>query len=163
DNVTGAPEGPMYSAKWASVRKEFFLMNPLLIARHVLDDPGAAKERGMTLIDGALHHAVEITLPKDFGGTPPLTLFVHAGTGTPTRASLRENDQLLRDVTVESFYSDFVLAGDVRTPRAVTLAVAGDVVASETRTDVETNAELASDAFSFPAGAKPTFVADDAR
>lgn len=162
NNVIGAPEGPMSSARWASLRKEFSLLNPLLIVRRALERPETTSERGVQLVNGAPHHALEIELPQSYGGSQPVTLFVHAATGLVSKVAVLENDHLLRDVQVEVFYADYLRSGDVRTPRSVLMSVAGELVLAETRRELTIEPSFAADRFDFPGSNTPTYAEIDA-
>ncbi len=98
-NFGGPAQLNMLSDRWASIRKHQRLLNPQLILRDVLANPGSARELDMTLIHGMPHHVVAVA-----GPVAPLLLYVNAFNGQLTKAETMENDVLRRDVPLEVHY-----------------------------------------------------------
>jgi glyoxylase-like metal-dependent hydrolase (beta-lactamase superfamily II) len=153
EHIFGYPGGDMLSDRWASTRKQQRLLNPHLILRDVAADPTLASDAGVALLDGSVHHLVEV---KD--KTHPVTLFVNVQTGTIDKAMTTENDQLERDIDLEVFYYGWKPAGaGLLFPSNVYLAKRGEIVHQEARSSVTVNGAIDPNVFMFPGGAKPMF------
>lgn len=153
EHLFGFPSGDMLSDRWASTRKQQRLLNPHFILRDAAADPTLVSDAGFALLDGSVHHLVDI---KD--RTHPVTLFVNVQTGTIDKAATVESHHLERDIDLEVFYHGWKPAGgDLLFPSDVYLAADGLIVHQEARSSIKVNEAIDAKLFDFPAGAKPVF------
>jgi glyoxylase-like metal-dependent hydrolase (beta-lactamase superfamily II) len=153
EHLFGAPGGDMISDRWASTRKQQRLLNPHIILRDAAADPSIVSEAGFAVLDGSLHHLVNIN-----DKTRPVTLFVNVQTGTIDKAVTVESHHLDRDVDLEVFYHGWKPAGGgLLFPSDVYLALDGQIVNQESRSSVKVNEAIDAKLFDFPTGATPVF------
>lgn len=146
----------MLSDQVGALRKELRLLNPQLILQDVAAAPTTATEGTPALYNGVLHETLVVT-----DAVAPITLYVNPFDGTISKLETKENDHLRRDVALEVFYSDWQgAAGQVKYPGAVLLAVDGELVRAETRTEFQVNVEV--DATIPTLDPAPVFVEADA-
>ncbi|MEO5726554.1 MAG: hypothetical protein ABI134_15810, partial [Byssovorax sp.] len=133
EHLFGYPSGDMLSDRWASTRKQQRLLNPHFILRDAATDPALVSDAGFALLDGSVHHLVDI---KD--KTHPVTLFVNVQTGTIDKATTVESHYLDRDIDLEVFYHGWKPAvGGLLFPSEVYLAVDGEIIDQEARSSVK--------------------------
>jgi glyoxylase-like metal-dependent hydrolase (beta-lactamase superfamily II) len=159
DSFFGGPSGAdMLSDRHAAVRKQQRLLNPHLLLREVAANASLASDGGAALLDGSLHHLVVLQ-----DSVYPITLYVNANTGRVSRLTTKESDHLHRDVPVDVHYVGWLpVAGGPPFPSQVALSVNGAVVHLESRQSVAVNGALSPTLFDFPAGASPSYRAEDA-
>lgn len=148
NNILGAPEGPMDSARWAAIHKEHLLLNPYLIVRHALLHPEA-------LLPRRSGFAVDVSALG--AGERPVRMFLERRSGRVVRAHVVENDHLLRDVPVDVYYASYQPVDGFTLPTAVSLEVDAELVAHEERSEVAVNPVLDGDLFAFPDGPSPSY------
>jgi glyoxylase-like metal-dependent hydrolase (beta-lactamase superfamily II) len=159
DGLFGGSSGDLASAGTAAIRKERRLLLPELILRDVARDRSLATDAGDALLDGSLHHLVQIE-----GAVAPITLYVDAETGRISKLTTLESDHVLRDTEITAFFADWQSTdGGLRFPRQVYLASGDDVVLAERRTAVDVNVTIDEGDLELPPDANPTYVAEDAR
>jgi glyoxylase-like metal-dependent hydrolase (beta-lactamase superfamily II) len=152
-NFAPASTKAMTSDRWAAILREQRLLNPHLILRDVLRRPRLARAGGSTRING---RAQRILVVRD--DVAPIRLFVDRRNGRITRLTTLDHNYNRGDVLVAVDYRGWRGAGrGVRFPRTVRLAEDGQVLHTETRSEVRANARLAGSLFRFPAGVSPTF------
>jgi glyoxylase-like metal-dependent hydrolase (beta-lactamase superfamily II) len=149
----------MLSDQMGALRKELRLLNPQLILQDVAAAPATATEGTPALYNGVLHETLVVT-----DAVAPITLYVNPFDGTISKLETKENDHLRRDVALEVFYGDWQgAAGQVKYPGAVLLAVDGQLVRAETRSEFQANVAVAGADVAIPTlDPAPVFVEDDA-
>jgi glyoxylase-like metal-dependent hydrolase (beta-lactamase superfamily II) len=131
----------------AAVRREFRLLNPLLYLRTAAMTEGAATIKADVERDGRTYHVIEVDDP-----TYPVKLLVDAESGRVARLKTLQNDHIWGDVETEVSFGDWSSAegSPLQFPYRVELAVSGQTVHTEDRTDVAVNPEFAAEAFALP-------------
>ncbi len=131
----------------AAVRREFRLLNPLLYLSKAATTEGAATIMADVEHDGRTHHVIEVADP-----TYPVKLIVEEGSGRVVLLKTLQNDHIWGDVEIEVSYGDWSSPEGSRLqfPHVVELAVSGQILHTESRTNVVVNPEFAADAFSIP-------------
>ncbi|NUQ74254.1 MAG: MBL fold metallo-hydrolase [Polyangiaceae bacterium] len=160
ESIFGFPAGDMLSDRWASVRKQQWILNPHLLLKQAAADPTMIlDDKGVALLDGTVHHLV--VLENDIS---PITLYVNQATGWINKLTLSENDNLHRDVDVEVLYYGWAApaAGGLKFPSDVYIARSGEIIHQEARSSVEVNPAIAAGTFDFPAGSNPMYSEMDA-
>jgi glyoxylase-like metal-dependent hydrolase (beta-lactamase superfamily II) len=133
---------PMSADRWASTVQLQRLLNPQLVLREVLADPGL-------IID---NRGNRFRVRDDVN---PLTLTIDPTTGFITRLETVELDYNRRDVPLEVSYADWQPFGELFFPTEVSITLAGALIHRETRTAVEVNPVLSGTRFDLPAGITP--------
>ena len=158
ESVFGFPGGDLTSDRWASTLRQHTLLHPELLLRDIALGARTAEDQGIALRDGELRHRIDVS-----DGVHPISLFVDRYTGEITDLATLENDHVTGDTTVEAHYLGWrAWGGDVRLPAEVAIAVGDQLVHSERRTAIDTEAALDPAQFAFPAGSNPQYVAADA-
>lgn len=158
ESVFGFPSGDLTSDRWASTLRQQTLLHPELLLRDIALGTRTAEEHGIALRDGELRHRIDVS-----DGVHPISLFVDRYTGEITDLATLENDHVAGDTVVEAHFLGWrAWGGTARLPAEVAIAVGDQLVHSERRTAIETDAALDPALFAFPAGANPTYVAADA-
>ena len=100
--------------------------------------------------DGRPHHVIEVADP-----TYPVELIVDAEGGQVSMLRTMQNDYIWGDVEIEVSYGDWSSpeGSSLQFPHRVELALSGNTLHAESRTDVVVNPEFAADAFALPRGA----------
>lgn len=149
DSLFGLPAGPILSDRWASIRRQQWLLNPHLLLKDVAAGRRMATAAGTTLFDGSVHQLVSVSDP-----VRPIILFVHAATGRLAKLETVENDALLSDVKIEVFYSGWQPAtgGALLVPTDVFLTLDGQLIHSESTRAAEVNPTFPASTFELPAG-----------
>lgn len=156
DNLFGAPSAPMPSDRVAATRRQQALLNPQMLVRAALADPGGVEELGAQDYDGRAHELLQLP-----GSVRPIVLWVDGETDEISRLVTLENNPLHRDVEIEVVFEDWSAgAGALAFPAHVTFAVDGAIVADETRIQTTTDAAFDPGAFALPVEGR--YVADDA-
>ncbi len=151
DNVFNPPDAStnraLTSLRHAAVRREFRLLNPLLYLRAAAVTEGAATIKADVEHDGRTHHVIEVADPAY-----PVELIVDAESGRVAMLKTLQNDHIWGDVQTEVSYSDWSSpeGSSLQFPHRVELAVSGQTLHTESRTDVAINPEFAADAFALP-------------
>jgi glyoxylase-like metal-dependent hydrolase (beta-lactamase superfamily II) len=159
DNLFQVPGGALASERWASARRQQTLLHPAVIARGLATGKLTATDAGVGVIDGVLHHRLEVADP-----VAPLTLWIAVGTGRLSKLTTIENDHLRADVPVEVLYSDWTAAGGgVSVPRRAVITVGGELIHDELRTAITGNAAVPAATFTVPDGGQPSIVVDEVR
>lgn len=160
EHVFGFPGGAMLSDRLAATRKQQRLLNPHVLLRAALAEPARVRDAGLGVLDGGLHHLVEVA-----DAAAPITLWIHQQTGRISKATTLENDYVRSDVAVEALYGTWRAADDgtLLFPRDVVLTLAAEPAHVEQRTAVRTGVALDPAVFVLPEGtADAPFVAADA-
>jgi glyoxylase-like metal-dependent hydrolase (beta-lactamase superfamily II) len=160
ESIFGAPTGPMLSDRWASIRKQQWILNPHLLLKQAAADPALVlDDTGVALLDGTVHHLVVVQ-----NDVSPITLYVNKTTGWINKLSFVESENLHRDVDVEVLYYGWApsASGGLKFPSDVYIARSGEIIHQEARSSVEVNPAILGGAFDFPAGSNPMYVATDA-
>ena len=158
DNLFGAPGGAMPSDRWASGRRQQRLLHPEVLVRGLATGALAARDAGLGVVGGVLHHRLEVDDPVH-----PWTFWVEVGTGRLTRVVTIENEHLRGDVELTASYAGWEDAGGgLRLPRQAVLTVDGEVIHEEQRTALSVNPSLAADTFAIPGGGAVAVDAADA-
>lgn len=149
----------MLSDQMAALRKEMRLLNPHLILQDVAAAPDTAAEGTPALYNGVLHETLVVE-----DAVAPITVYINPFDGSISKLETKENDHLRRDVSIEVFYSDWQGAeGQVKFPGAVLLAVDGQLVRAETRTEFQANVAVNAADLAIPTiDPVPAFVQADA-
>lgn len=128
-----------------AVRREFRLLNPLIYLRAAATTDGAATVKADEEEDGQTYHVIEMA-----DATYPVELMVETGTGRVAGLRTVQYDHIWGDVGIEVSFDDWsaMEGSPLQFPRRVELAVAGETLHSENRTDVVANPGLA--AFALP-------------
>ena len=152
DSLFGFPAGAILSDRWASIRRQQWLLNPHLLLKDVAAGRRMATAAGTTLFDGSVHQLVSVTDP-----VRPILLYVHAATGRLDKLETVENDALLSDVKIEVFYSSWQpsTTGALLVPTDVFLTLDGKLIHTESTRAAEVNPTFAATTFELPAGASP--------
>ncbi len=131
----------------AALRREFRLLNPLLYLRTAATTRSAATIKADVEYEGRTHHVIEVADPAY-----PVELIVEPETGLVVMLKTRQNDHIWGDVEIEVSYRDWSAPEGSRLqfPRRVELALSGQTLHTEIRTDVVVNPDFAADAFAFP-------------
>ncbi len=151
DNVLNPPDAStdraLTSGRNAAVRREFRLLNPLLYLRTAALTEGAATIKADVEHDGRTHHVIEVADPSY-----PVELIVDAESGRVAMLKTLQNDHIGGDVEIEVSYGDWSSpeGSPLQFPHRVELAVSGQTLHAESRTDVVVNPEFADDAFALP-------------
>jgi glyoxylase-like metal-dependent hydrolase (beta-lactamase superfamily II) len=148
----------MSSDRWASIRKHQRLLNPHLILRQLLANPGLASDGGQVLLDGVTHRLLVVQDP-----VAPLMLFLNGRTGRIAKLTTMESDTVRRDVPLEVVYSNWqvVRPQGLLFPNDVSVFFDGVRVHQETRTAINLNPAIDAALFAFPEGVAPIY--DEAR
>lgn len=160
ESIFGAPPGAMLSDRWASIRKQQWILNPHLLLKQAAADPALIlDDTGVALLDGTVHHLVVVQ-----NDVSPITLYVNQTTGWINKLSFVESENLHRDVDIEVLYYGWApsASGGLKFPSDVYIARSGEIIHQEARSSVEVNPAIAAGTFDFPAGANPMYSADDA-
>ena len=131
----------------AAVQREFRLLNPLLYLRTAAMTEGAGTVKDDVEHDGRPHHVIEVSDP-----TYPVELIVDAESGQVSMLRTMQNDYIWGDVEIEVSYGDWSSpeGSSLQFPHRVELALSGNTLHAESRTDVVVNPEFAADAFALP-------------
>ncbi len=131
----------------AAVRREFRLLSPLLYLRTAAMTEGAATIKADVERDGRTYHVIEVDDP-----TYPVELLVDAESGRVAMLKTLQNDHIWGDVETEVSFGDWSSAegSPLQFPHRVELAVSGQTLHTEDRTDVAVNPEFAAEAFALP-------------
>ncbi len=132
----------MSSDRWASIIQLQRLLNPHLILKEILADPGLMIEN----------------MGNQFrmqDGVHPLSLTIDPNTNFIARLETLELDYNRRDVALEVSYANWQTFGTLSFPTEVSIALAGETIHQETRTTIEVNPTLAGSSFDIPAGITP--------
>ena len=131
----------------AAVQREFRLLNPLLYLRTAAMTEGAGTVKDDVEHDGRPHHVIEVADP-----TYPVELIVDAESGQVSMLRTMQNDYIWGDVEIEVSYGDWSSpeGSSLQFPHRVELALSGNTLHAESRTDVVVNPEFAADAFALP-------------
>ena len=157
DNLFGIPGRAMLSDRWAATVKQERLLNPHLIVREIARNPARAEDGGIVELDSGAHELVIV------GDDPsPINLYVSVETGRLSKATTLENSHLLRDVMIEASYDDWREHDGLFVPAAVTLAMDGEIVHTQTRSQIAINPAFEPELFALPEGADPVFDAEGA-
>jgi hypothetical protein len=158
DNFFGAPGGALASDRWASARRQQLYLHPEVIARELAAGARTAKDAGVGVLGGVLHHRLEVS-----DAVAPLTLWIEVGTGRLSKISSFENEHLRADVPVEAFYTDWSDVGaGLSLPRRAVLTIDGETVHEELRTALAANSVFPAATFQVPGGGQTTVIADHA-
>jgi glyoxylase-like metal-dependent hydrolase (beta-lactamase superfamily II) len=143
----------MTSDRWASGRKQQWLLNPQLILRDLAQDPSLASEAGEQILDESVHHLLVVQ-----NEVATMTLYINANTGRITKLTTMENDHLRRDVPLDLFYYNWQPVGDnLWFPTELYLALDGHILLKEIRTAIQVNQPLDPALFEVPAEVEPVF------
>lgn len=131
----------------AAVRREFRLLNPLLYLRTAALTESAATIKANVEHEGRTHHVIEVADPAY-----PVELIVDAENGRVAMLKTRQNDYIWGDVETEVSYGDWSSpeGSSLRFPHRVNLALSGQTLHTESRTNIFVNPEFAADAFVLP-------------
>lgn len=152
DNLFGAPGGAMGSDRWASIVRRQQLLNPQLLIIAALADPSIATDLGPADLDGVAHDRLAIA-----NDVAELVLWIDPATDLPVRLTTLENNWLRRDVDVQLDYDGWAASdGGVLFAAGVTLAIDGEVLHEETRSEISTTVDLAPELFEIPPEATST-------
>ena len=157
DGRFGQPtQQAMGSDRLLSTIKQQMLLNPQLIVQALWNDPSQVSDAGEVLQDGAVYHRLQVN-----GGSAPLMLYIHAGTGALAKITTTEEMPLRRDVELGVYYYGWQPMGEsgVAFPAEIYIALDGEIVVKETRATVAVNPELAADLFAIPGDIE--YVSDD--
>jgi glyoxylase-like metal-dependent hydrolase (beta-lactamase superfamily II) len=158
DNLFGVPGGALPSERWGSARRQQTLLHPEVIARGLATGALTARDAGVGVLGGVLHHLLEVADP-----VAPLTLWIEIGTGRLAKITTIENEHLRADVPIEVLYADWSDAGGgLRVPHRALITVDGELVHDELRTALTTNAAIPAATFAVPDGGHPVLVASEA-
>ena len=108
---------------------------------------GAATVHDDVEHDGRSHHVIEVADP-----TYPIELIVDAERGRVSMLRTLRNDHIWGDVVIEVSFGDWSspVGSSLEFPYRAELAVAGDTLHTETRTEVVINPEFDADEFALP-------------
>lgn len=159
ESAFGQPGGDLTSDRWASTLRQQRLLHPQILLHDLARGAVTATDAGYALRDGELRHRIELAAPLG-----AITLYVDRQTGELTDASLLENDYTDGDALVEAHYLGWRTWDDgaVRAPAEVAIAHDAQLVHVETRQAIDLTPALDPATFTFPDGAAPTYVAEDA-
>ncbi len=163
----------MLSDRLESIRKHQRLLNPFLLLRGAISDPGLVTMVDDAQLENGRHNVLQLEVSEGF-----LMLFVKSTTGAVTKVTTIENDGLRRDILLEVYYkrwrwADFGVANDEqglrdRTPRGQRLRFptileviyGNEMVHSETRGVVDINPDIDMSIFDIPESVNHVFDAD---
>ncbi|MEE9154966.1 MAG: MBL fold metallo-hydrolase [candidate division NC10 bacterium] len=131
----------------AAVRREFRLLNPLLYLRTAAMTEGAATIKADVEHDGRTYHVIEVADPSY-----PVKLIVDTESGRVVMLKTLQNDYIWGDVEIEVSYGDWSSpdGSPLLFPHRVDLALSGQTLLTESRTNLVVNPEFATDAFALP-------------
>ena len=131
----------------AAVRREFRLLNPLLYLRTAALTESAATIKANVEHEGRTHHVIQFADP-----TYPVELIIEEASGRVAMLKTRQNDYIWGDVEIEVSYGDWSSpeGSSLQFPHRVELAVSGQTLHTESRTDVVVNPAFAANAFALP-------------
>ncbi len=131
----------------AAVRREFRLLNPLLYLRTAALTESAATIKANVEHEGRTHHVIQFADP-----TYPVELIIEEESGRVAMLKTRQNDYIWGDVEIEVSYGDWSSpeGSSLQFPHRVELAVSGQTLHTESRTDVVVNPAFAANAFALP-------------
>ena len=131
----------------AAVRREFRLLNPLLYLRTAALTESAATIKANVEHEGRTHHMIQFADPAY-----PVELIIEEESGRVAMLKTRQNDYIWGDVEIEVSYGDWSSAegSSLQFPHRVELAVSGQTLHTESRTDVVVNPAFAANAFALP-------------
>ena len=131
----------------AAGRREFRLLNPLLYLRTAAMTESAATIKADVEHDGRTYHVIEVADP-----VYPVKLIVDTESGRVVMLKTLQNDYIWGDVEIEVSYGDWSSpeGSSLQFPHRVDLALSGQTLLTESRTDVVLNPEFAADAFALP-------------
>ena len=131
----------------AAVRREFRLLNPLLYLRTAALTESAATIKANVEHEGRTHHVIQFADP-----TYPVELIIEEESGRVAMLKTRQNDYIWGDVEIEVSYGDWSSpeGSSLQFPHRVALAVSGQTLHTESRTDVVVNPAFAANAFALP-------------
>ncbi len=131
----------------AAVRREFRLLNPLLYLRNAAMTESEATVMADVEHEGRTHHVVEVADPAY-----PVELIIEEESGQVVMLKTVQNDHIWGDVEIEVSYGDWSSpeGSSLQFPHRVDLALSGQTLHTESRTDVVLNPEFATDAFALP-------------
>jgi glyoxylase-like metal-dependent hydrolase (beta-lactamase superfamily II) len=159
DNVFGIPEGAISSERWAAARKQQLLLHPEVIVRDLAGGKITAKDTGVGVIGGVLHHKLELA-----DTVAPLTLWIEVGTGQLSKLTTMENEHLLGDVEVAAYYSDWKqVTGGVSLPQRAVLTVGGETLHDEQRSAISINGAIDAAVLAVPGGGQTAVNAEEAK
>jgi glyoxylase-like metal-dependent hydrolase (beta-lactamase superfamily II) len=152
ESIFGFPGGAMLADRWAATRKQERLLNPVLIARELADDPSLTSDAGVSVIDGALHHVIEVDDPIH-----PIALYVSVATGRLTRLTTIENEHLHCDTELDVHFADWRRGegGALVLPHVAALSLGGHLIHEERRSVIELDPTIDASRFELPAGVMP--------
>ncbi len=144
DASTDRALAPDRIAAW---RQEARLLNPLVYLRTAAMNEGAVTVHDDVEHDGRSHHVIEVADP-----TYPVELIVDDESGRVSMLRTLQNDHIWGDVVTEVSYEDWSSpeSSSLEFPYRVELAVAGDTIHAESRTDVVINPEFDAEEFALP-------------
>ena len=151
DSVLNPPDAStdraLASERIAAWRQEVRLLNPLVYLSAAALNEGAAAVHDDVEHDGRSHHVIEVADPAH-----PVELIVDAESGRLSMLRTLQNDHIWGDVVTEVSYGGWSLpeGSNLEFPHRVELAVAGDTIHTEQRTDVVINPEFAAEDFALP-------------
>ena len=131
----------------AAVHRELRLLNPLLYLRTAAMTESAATIKANVEHEGRTHHVIEVADP-----VYPVELIVEEESGRVAMLKTRQNDYIWGDVEIEVTYGDWSSpeGSSLKFPHRVDLALSGQTLHTETRTNIFVNPEFAADAFILP-------------
>lgn len=161
EHIFGYPGGDLTSDRWASIRKQQWVLNPHVLLQMAANDPTLiVDDKGVGLLDGSVHHLVVVSNPIS-----PITLWINKTTGVLNKMSFMENEPLHRDVEIEVFYYGWEAAAGsaLRFPKEAYIAMDGSIIHSEARAMVTVNPVIDAMQFELPAGSMAQYDADAAK
>jgi hypothetical protein len=159
DSVFNPPDASsdraLPSARIAAVRREFRLLNSLLYLRAAASSEATATVMADEEHDGRTHHVIKVADP-----VYPVELIIEAESGLVAKLRTVQNDHLWGDVVTEVFHGDWSSpkGSNLLFPHRVELAVAGQTLHTESRSNVVVNPELAADTFALPEGPRAVWI-----
>lgn len=150
ESLLGFPPGHLAVDAVAGMKRELRLLNPALVLRDALMNPSkivAVRREGYSI---ALQVADSVY---------PITLLLHRFTGQIDALQTKAVDVLRRDVAVEIRYQ-WPLGGERFSPEKVEMFYDGQLVRTETRSELHSNTQLDSHVFDFPSDGAPSFDAE---
>ena len=126
----------LISERIGALRRELRLLNPQLYLRKLAQDESAGTIKADAELDGRAHHVIEVT-----DDVLPVYLFVDAASGRLSKLRTLQNDHIWGDVSTEVTYRDWSTpeGGGLMFPHQVELAIAGNTLRTDTRTNVVIN------------------------
>ena len=132
------------SSRLSATLREAMLLNPLVILSRLQADEAMATEIGVDLVNGRVHHVLEVE-----DQVAPIHLFVDAAYGHISKIETMTSDFLLGDLEVEVVFAD-VRPDAMGFPEVAIMSVDGDLLQTETRSDITVNGDLDAGLFAFP-------------